>query len=82
VARKYHPCYPGDKTTVKYGEVIGDYIPGEFLHNDNAKIYISIFSLAIAYMERGLAVSIADLITFRDDETREQFRDMLLRMSC
>lgn len=81
VARKYHPCYPGDKTTVEYGVVIEDYIPGEFLYNDNIEIYLSIFSCAIANVESGLAVSIADLITFRDDETREQFRDMLSRIS-
>jgi len=81
VARKYHPCYPGDKSMVTYGEVIEDFIPGEFLHNDNVKMYLSLFSCALANVERGLAVSIADLITFRDDETREQLKEMVIGMS-
>ena len=66
---------------VDTGEVIEDFIPGEFLYNDNIRMYLSLFSCTIANVEKGLAVSLADLITFRDDETREQLRKMLLRMS-
>lgn len=80
VARKYHPDYPGDKTMVSYGEVIDDFIPGEFLYSDSVKIYLSLFSCALANVEKGLAVSIANLITFRDNETREQLKAMLVGM--
>jgi len=81
VALKYHPCYPGDKTVIKFGEVIEDFIPGEFLYNDNVKMYVSLFSCALANVEKGLAVSIADLITLRDDETRNQLKELLMQRS-
>ncbi len=81
VALKYHPCYPGDKTMVTYGEAMEDFIPGELLHNDNVKMYLSLFSCALANVRKGLAVSIANLITFRDDETREQLKEMVIGIS-
>ncbi|MBW1672884.1 MAG: hypothetical protein JRJ45_04425, partial [Deltaproteobacteria bacterium] len=81
VALKYHPCYPGDKTMVTYGEAMEDFIPGELLHNDNVKMYLSLFSYALANVRKGLAVSIANLITLRDDETREQLKEMVIGIS-
>lgn len=81
VARKYHPDYPGDKTMVAYGKALEDFIPGEFLYSDSVKIYLSLFSCALANVEKGLAVSIAELITFRDDKTRSQMKEMLIGMS-
>ncbi|MFC1903338.1 hypothetical protein ACFLW9_00415 [Chloroflexota bacterium] len=81
VAIKHHPSYPGDKTVIEFGEVIDDFIPGEFLYNDKVKMYLSPISAALANVEKGLAVSIADLITFRDDKTRNQLKEHLMRMS-
>lgn len=81
VALKYHPCYPGDKTMVKFGMVIEDFIPGEFLYNDKVKMYLSSFSVALANVENGLAVSVADLITLRDDETRNHLKELLIKRS-
>jgi hypothetical protein len=79
VGLKYHPCSPSDKTMIKFGEVIEDFIPGEFLYNDNVRMYLSPFSCAITNVERGLAVSIADLITWRDDETKGQIKELMVQ---
>ncbi|MFC1931524.1 hypothetical protein ACFLXJ_04930 [Chloroflexota bacterium] len=81
VGLKYHPRSPGDKTVLKFGKIIEDFIPGEFLYNDNVKVYLSPFSFALANVENGLAVSVADLITLRDDETRNHLKEMLIQMS-
>lgn len=81
VGLKYHPCSPGDKTVLKFGKIIEDFIPGEFLYNNKVKVYLSPFSCAIANVENGLAVSIVDLITFRDDETRNQLKELLIKRS-
>ena len=82
IARKYHPDYfRSDKTVIKIGDVLPDFIPAELLYNDNVKMYLGAYSSSIANVERGLVVSIADLITFRDDETRNQLKGILLRMS-
>jgi len=53
IARKYHPHSPGDKTMIKTGDVLPDFIPAEFLYNDNVKIYLSLFSGSIANVENG-----------------------------
>ena len=81
IARKYHPSYPGDKTMIKIGDILPDFIPAEFLYNDNVKMYISLFSGSIANVEKGLAVSIADLISFKSDESRNQLKEILIQMS-
>ena len=81
IARKYHPDRPRDETVIQVGDVIPDFIPAEFLHNDNVKIYLGNISSAIANVENGLAVSIIDLISFKNDEIGQWFREMLLRTS-
>lgn len=81
IAHKYHPDYDGDETGIKIGNVIERFMPAEFLYNDNVKMYLSITSCSIANVEKGLAVSLADLITFRDNETRNQLKELLMRMS-
>ena len=70
IARKYHPGYPGDKAMIKIGDVLPDFIPAELLYNDNIKMYLSPFSFSIANVEKGLAVSIADLITLKDEKIK------------
>lgn len=81
IARKYHPSYPGDKALVKIGDVLPDFIPAELLYDERVKIYISLCSYAIANVETGLAVSIVDLITFKDENNRNQLKEKLIRMS-
>jgi len=79
IACKYHPGYPGDKTMIKVGDVLPDFIPAELLYNDNVKMYLSGFSLSIANVEKGLAVSFADLITFIDEKLKNQLREILIQ---
>lgn len=81
IARKYHPKYNSDKTTIKIGNILPDFIPAELLYNEQVKMYLSFFSLSIANVEKGLAVSLADLITFKNDKTREQLKEMLIQRS-
>ncbi len=81
IARKYHPHSPGDKTMIKTGDILPDFIPAELLYNENVKMYLSIFSASIANVEKGLAVSIADLISFKSDESRNQLKEILIQMS-
>ena len=79
IARKYHPGCPGDKTVIKVGDVLPDFIPAELLYNDNVKMYLSGFSLSIANVDKGLAVSFADLITFIDEKLKNQLREILIQ---
>lgn len=81
IARKYHPKFSGGKAMVKIGDILPDFIPGELLHNDNIEMYLSPFSCAIANVEEGAAISIIDLISFKDDETRQQLKEVLIQMS-
>jgi hypothetical protein len=81
IARKYHPGYGSDKTLIKIGDVLSDFIPAELLYNDNVKMYLSAFSFSLANVEKGLAVSLADLITLKDEETKNQLRQILITMS-
>lgn len=80
IARKYHPSYPDDKTLVKSGDVLPDFIPAELLYDDKVAVYLSIGSLSLANVEKGQAVSIADLITFRDESDKKLFKDTLVKM--
>ena len=81
IARKYHPGYPGDKTIIHAGDVFPDFIPAELLYSDNVKMYLSGFSFAIANVEKGLAVSIADLITLKDEKFKNHLREVLIQNS-
>lgn len=81
IALKYHPRHNSDKSMIEIGDVLPDFIPAEFLYNDNIKMYISFFSLSIANVEKGLAVSIADLISFKSEESRNQLKEILIQRS-
>lgn len=82
IASKYHPGYPeAEKTVVKTGDVLPDYIPAEFLYNDGVKMYLGAFSSAIANVEQGLVVSIMDLISFKSNEMKETIKKILVDMS-
>lgn len=81
IARKYHPRHNSNKAMIKTGDILPDFIPAELLYNENVKIYLGLISNSIANVEKGLAVSIMDLITFRDEETRNQLKEGLLQRS-
>ncbi|MFC1954511.1 hypothetical protein ACFLVZ_01650, partial [Chloroflexota bacterium] len=63
IARKYHPHYLEEKMRIGIGDILPDFIPAEFLFNENVKMYLSLFSSSISNVRKGLAVSIADLIS-------------------
>jgi len=81
IASKYHPGHKSDKTTIKVGDILPSFIPAEFLYNDNVKMYLSVWSLSIANVEKGLPVSIMYLITFKSNKMREQIREQLVQVS-
>lgn len=82
IAIKYAPQSHGNHDPIiKVGDVLPDFIPAEFLYNENVKMYLSICSTSIANVEKGLAVSLLDLITFKDDETRELLKETLIQRS-
>ncbi len=74
IAVKYHPGYSGDDYLAGKYEIIPSYIPAELLYHDAVQIYLSVFSRSIAHVEKGLAVSIAYLITFKGNEYRDEIR--------
>ena len=79
VAIKYHPTLHGNKTLIKYGTVLEDYIPAELLYDDKVKMYLSFSSGAIANVEKGLAVSLIDLISFKDNEVKKSIKERLVQ---
>jgi len=81
IARKYHPGSNTDRTMIKIGDVLEDFIPAELLYDENTSVYLSTLSLSIANVERGLAISLIDLISFKSDETKEQSRQYLKQNS-
>jgi len=81
IALKYHPGYPGDKTMIKIGDVLPDFIAAELLYNEDVKMYLGIFSRSIANVGKGSALSIADLVSFKSDKIRNQLKEMLIQSS-
>ncbi|MFC2010263.1 hypothetical protein ACFLVU_01795 [Chloroflexota bacterium] len=81
IAYKYHPGYSGD--TLLFGDyrMLPSYIPAELLYSDHIKIYLSIFSTSITQIKRGLAISVADLVSFKNDETKEKKKEELIKVS-
>ena len=82
IALKYHPDRPEEKKKfIQIGNILPDFIPAELLYNDNIKMYLGICSSSLANVEKGLAVSIMDLISFRNDKMRNGMKEILLKMS-
>jgi hypothetical protein len=81
IAYKYHPGYAGDENLITAGQKLPAYIIAELLYNDYTKMYISVLSRSIANVEKGLAVSIADLVTFKSDIAKNQMKAELIQVS-
>lgn len=79
IARKYHPGYRSDKTVTKIGDVLPDFIPAELLYNDSVKMYFGACSVAMTNVEKGVVISILDLVSFGDEQTRETLKEILLQ---
>lgn len=80
IALKYHPGSNNDKTVPGIGDILPDFIPAEFLYNDNVKIYLSAYSSALANVEKGAIVSILNLISFKNDIIRDRFKEILINL--
>lgn len=81
IALKYHPNSQHKKDLIKIGVTLPDFIPAEFLYDERIELYLGFYSMALANVTRGLAVSLMDMVTFRDEETREQLKKELLQWS-
>ena len=81
IATKHHPGHVNDEDVMKIGHQLEAYIPAEFFLGKQTKMYLSFWSLSIAHVEEGLAVSLMDLITLVSEEIREQYRVYLLSHS-
>ena len=81
IARKYHPYLPTDKEMIKIGDVLPDFIPAELLYNENVKMYLGACSNCITNVGKGLAVSLIDLISFKNDKIREHLKEALIQRS-
>jgi hypothetical protein len=90
IVSKYFPvdtiackCHPDSKDMkmIKFGTILPVYIPAEFFYNDRTELYISIFSLALANVTKGLAVSLLDTLPFDNKETQERLKYELLKWS-
>lgn len=79
IARKHHPGHNDDEPLVEIGDTLEAFIPAEFLYKDNVKAYLSLWSVSIAHVEKGLPISLMYLVSFQNNNTREQIREMLIQ---
>jgi hypothetical protein len=76
MATKFTPA-SAPKPRPQIGEILPAFIPAELLYNDNIVMYLSIASGAIFNVEKGTAVSLLEMITFKDDTLKKQVRKAL-----
>ena len=81
VALKYHPGYAEGEPAVPFGSRLPDFIPAEFLYSGKIRMYLGISTMALANVEKGLAVSLIYLIGFKNDTIREQLKKALIQWS-
>jgi len=78
IAVKFFPGYLGD-TQVVDGciDTIPSFLPAELLYRNGSQLSVAVFSRSIANLRSGLAVSIADLITFKNEHIRNELKENL-----
>ena len=81
IAIKYHPGDYTDKNKIKIGTILDSFIPAEFLYSDNVKMYLSFSSGSLGNVEKGLAVSLVDIITYKTEEIRKKVKAAILNKS-
>lgn len=79
LALKYHPTTGENEAALPFGTRLPDFIPAEFIYNEQIKLYLGISSMALANVEKGVVVSLIDLIKFRDNETKSGLKEILIR---
>jgi hypothetical protein len=80
IAIKYHPGFSGALLPIP-GDVLPQFIPAELLLNENINITLGILSWSVANVEKGLAVSLADMISFKDTKVKNQMKDAFIKAS-
>jgi hypothetical protein len=81
IGHKYHPSRKMDGSLITIGTVLPSFIPAEFLYHDNVKLYLSFWSMAIANVEKGIAMSLLDIISFKDPAQKRWLKDVLVKRS-
>lgn len=81
VSRKLHPNPEQKEVLVGYGDILPDYIPAEFLYNDNVKMYLGLSSMALAGIEKGVVVSLIEMVPYRDDKVKKELKAGLVQAS-
>lgn len=78
IAVKYYPGYSVDRTLIKGAtNILPSFIPAELLYGDGRRLYVAVFSRSIANMQDGMAVSLANLISFKNDQIRHVLTEEL-----
>ena len=79
IAFKCHPGSSNDNGLIKIGTELPSFVPAEMLYSDNVKMYLTVSSYSIVNVEKGLAVSLVNLISFKDDITRSNRKQILIQ---
>jgi hypothetical protein len=80
IAIKYHPGSSGAPLPIP-GAVLPQYIPAELLRNDNIQLTLGILSWSVANVEKGVAISLSDMISFKDDRVKSEFKEAFIKAS-
>jgi hypothetical protein len=81
IAYKYHPGYTGDANIIKVGNMLPSFIPAELLYNEKTRLYLGLCTKSLASVEKGLAVSIMDMVTFKSAGIKNLLKEQLVQMS-
>ena len=81
IATKFTPGSLPKPSRMKVGDLLPAFVPAELFYLDNVQMYLSIASGSITNVEKGLAVSLLDLVVYRDARMKETLREMVLRRS-
>lgn len=80
IATKHHPGQESGRM-IEFGDSLPKFIPAEFLYNNHIKVNISVISKAIAHLEKGVAISLLELVTLKNENIREVLKNSLLEKS-
>ncbi len=81
IGMKCHSEYDSSERLVNCDNILPTFVPAELLYNDSVKLYLTIFSHGVSGVEKGLVVSIIDLISFKSEKIKEKLKDDLIQAS-
>jgi hypothetical protein len=77
LAVKYHPASSKCNRNLSVKNELCHYIPAEFYFNNNVEVYISVGSTALTNVTKGTAISLINLITFKEQRYKDIFVNYL-----